>query len=342
MRVTMLLLTALVGSAAAAGFTSFLPGSSRGALPTPRASDRSVLKRLPVAKNEKKPPFAPMPTNAWWSGGALEAWPAPLYAWPLVVEMSPDAVTVDARTTVAEGTTVRSVENAPLRVRFDAQPDAAAVSSFGDWDVTFDLRRGGARIGRVTAVQGSPYAWIESDERTLYVDLPPGATVEDVPFDAGDARLVTAGASRYVVAATGTLREREGRLTVAFPLTGAKTLSIAAVAPDAAVDPYLRHALTVVRGTKVSWKEARGNVETTFSYPGVGLVGLLPHQVDTLKYQLPGAIGTYQTIRGPVTLIEVKSFVTRAFAPKIEKDVPLKASLAKDASFLETLRAEVA
>ena len=67
MRATLFLVAAFVASTAAAGLSSFAPGSSR-ALPTPRMSVRSVLNRLPEAHTEKKPPLAPFPTYAWWSG----------------------------------------------------------------------------------------------------------------------------------------------------------------------------------------------------------------------------------------------------------------------------------
>jgi hypothetical protein len=231
-----------------------------------------------------------------------------------------------------------------LRIRFDAAPATATVSSFGDWDVTFDVSDGTRRLARVTAVQGSPFAWIESDERSLAVYLPPGATSKSVRCAAPcvAARVVEAGGTSYLVAATGTLAANEGRVEASFPRTGTNTLSVGVLAPGTSYERYLPYALAIPSGTRVSWKETRGSIETTFSYPRTTLIGLFPHHVDTLEDGSPKPFGTYRTLRGPVALIEASSFVTRVPEPDVAPDPPLDASLKRDASFLRTLRAEVA
>jgi endo-1,3(4)-beta-glucanase len=340
MRALILLAAVLVGGGTAVASVGIR--STRTSLPAPAMADRSSLPKRQEEKNAPKPPLKPFPTNAWWSGGSLETWPSPLYAWPLVVDLSADGVKIDAPGTRVEGNAFFAAENAPLRVRFDAPADKATVSSFGDWDVTFDLSRGRSRVARVTAVQGSPYAWIESDELTLHVDLPAGSAVENVPCSdpCTNARLVSTGDTRYLVATAGSFAQSEGRLTVTLPLSGKKIVSFAVIAPGADVRPFVKYAMTVTKGTKVSWKETRTGIETRFTYPSVTLMGILPHHADSLKY-VPKIVGTYETLRGPVSLVEAASFTTTNFSPRIEKDPGLHPTLTKDATFLETLRSEV-
>lgn len=342
MRATFFIAAALLaGGTALATVPAVLPGSRE--LSAPRVADRSKMGKVPIGANDPRPPIRPFPTNAWWSGGALEAWPAPLYAWPLVVDLSADGVKIDAPVTHVAEKSVHAAENAPIRVRFDDANDKATVSAFGDWDVTFDLLRGSKRTARVTAVQGSPYAWIESDVHTLHLDLPPGSAVKDVACanSCANARLVTAGANTYLVATTGTFALREGRLTVSLPLSGQKTVSVGIVAPGASHEPFVRHAMTIPKGTKATWSEADGSIDTRFSYPAVTLMGLLPHHLDSIKYVPKKTLGTYRTLRGPITLVEAASFTTRVYEPVVAKDPPLHGTLKKNTAFLDTLKSEV-
>ena len=67
-------------------------------LPTVR--DSTVIGSLPaglrLAPQISSDLPRPLPSNAWWSGGVLDAFPAPLFAWPLVTTFAENGVSIDA------------------------------------------------------------------------------------------------------------------------------------------------------------------------------------------------------------------------------------------------------
>lgn len=322
MRAAVLLATALVagGTALAAG-AALLPGSG---VPVPRVTDRTNLARRPYQRNTPKPPLEPFPTNAWWSGGALEAWPSPLYAWPLKITLGPHGATVDAPATHAAGRAAYAVERAPLTVAWSTAPDRAQVASHGDFDVTFDVFARRARLGSVTATQGSPFAWFTRGRALPTVTAPAGA--ETTPLDC----------KRPCTAA----RTIAYRGTIYLVAESANILAIAVLAPGTNADAYLPYAFNVAKDTRVSWRTSGASIDTTFTYPAKTLMGLLPHHSDALTGRVR-ALGAYDTVRGPLAIAEGTSFTIRMPVPEIAPDPPLHDTLKNDVDFLATLRTEV-
>lgn len=323
MKATVALASALVVGGATLATGTALPRETD--LPVPETRGDARIERRAADPAAPEPPIRPFPTNAWWSGGSLEAFPSPLFAWPLKIDLGSHGAVVDVPGTHVAERAAFAVERAPLRVTWHSAPDRARVASFGAFDVTFDLFAGRTRLGRVTAVQGSPFVWFERGRSLPDARASEGAVTEELPCSRPcvDARLVTYRDASYLIARSRTV------------------LAIAAIAPESDPGTYLAYAFDVPKKTSVSWKIVGKSVETTFSFPRRTIVGLLPHHQDERSSRRESLVGRYDTLRGPITAIEAREFTIRTPVPDITPDAPLHASLRRDRSFLDTLTDEI-
>ncbi len=322
MKATTTLMTALVVGGTALTGTA-LPWNAD--LPFPATRDRTHIAQRTKKRDAPSVAIRPYPTNAWWSGGSLEAWPSPLFAWPLKIDIGPGGVLVDAPGTHVADRAAFAVEHAPLRVAWNTAADRAQPASFGAFDVTFDLHAGRTRLGSVTAVQGSPFVWFQRGRSLPQVHAPVGSVTEPIECSKPciNAWIITYRDTSYLIAESRT------------------TLAIAVLASDSDPGTYLAYAFSVPKKTAVSWKVVGKNIETTFSFPRRTIVGLLPHHQDVRSSRRENLVGRYETLRGPVTAIEAKEFTIRMPKPVITPDPPLHERLKTDRAFLETLRTEI-
>lgn len=324
------------------------PPFKRGVLQAPVPHDRTTLAAIPDAA--RAPLWSgdasalPLPTNAWWSGGILEDWPAPLFAWPLVTSLQADGLAVTAPGRVTSPKAVVQKPGAPLRVIPPVSLRKARVLSWGDWDVTFRLLDSADKpVADVTTAQGSPYLQVRPYAASFAVEPPAAAKAETLPCAApcSVAMLLRGTDASYVVAVRdGTLALRGGRLEAAFSGPDA-LLTVAVVAPGAAPQDYVASAFAPLAGSRVSYEVQGDSVTTAYRAAAPTLLGVFPHQQPYLS-GVPGKkVGEYETVRGTVTLYQAQAFSTvLPFSPP-PPFLPVSAALAKDPAFIGLLRGEI-
>jgi endoglucanase Acf2 len=353
MRMTMITtgLTAVTGGAMiiAAVVTRLQTGAApMNNLPSPALGDRSTMaSELPWGLSRPKIPagtIRPFPTNAWWSSGALEDWPAPLYAWPLVTRFQPDGIIIDAPSATVGGNAVMNTAADPLRI-FDpaASFTRASPKSFGDWDVTFavhDAKKQNAVTA--TAVQGSPFVWMKSAKRALSVVLPANAkkTAVKCGTNCKSAYLIEGQKNRYLIASDGALTVNEGVLNLKHTANGG-WLSVAILAPGSKPETYLPYVAKPVTDTRVTFDTDASSVKTTYAFPQKTIAGVMPHQAPVLARKPGTLIGTVQSVHGPIDFYEVTNFSTVLPRPYLLPALPVQKSLSSDKAFMAQLKTDI-
>jgi hypothetical protein len=320
-----------------------------GPLVVPVPGDQTTLATLP--KEIRNIPIpegtpVPLPTNAWWSSGALDTWPAPIFSYPIVTTIGTDGVSVGLAEPVVAPTAVMSAlqESVKLIPRGIAPADAR-VARWGDWDVTWNVRdQAKQTIMEVTAVQGSPFLFVKPFHREVMVQFPPGSKAQVVSCSGGceKAVIVAAPKERYVIAfpRDAMIYLDALSVTASFP-SSSSLMSIGVVADGDDPAKYLPFSLRSLAGTFATYSVKPDSVETTFHFPAETLVGILPHQAKYLVEGSSERFGSFQTVRGKVQLMKTSVFTTRLPRPPILPALPLASSLVKDKSFLTRLQGEI-
>ncbi len=326
---------------------------------TPSVSDRTALGKLPAGVGVGTiPPGTPRPlkTNAWWSGGALEAWPAPVFPLPFkgIFNTTGLILTVPGRR--VQDKTIFMTDGEPLRIFAQTAPTGASEIIAGDWDVTFRVRGAAGPLFDATFIQGSPYVFVRSTS-TLSLALPASATTSPVPCgtDCASALLVKTPASTYLLVSP--VRDAftvQGSIVSVRFETGRGLLTIAAVAPGSDPALYLAAAMRPYTGTIATWSMNASDVFTVFRFPVPTIMGILPHQFASLAYIKDGdapapfiqgnpgkVIGSFMTVRGPLRLYSGQGFRTAVPRPSILPSLPPLPAVAKDPALHALLKREI-
>lgn len=312
-----------------------------------RAGAGSYLRGLP--SGAKGPPGRifvtesmvgrPVPSNDWWSSLAWEPFSDVMHAHPLALKAEPGGMRI-----AYPGANITANHEAIFGVmagggddlilghsEIDAFVDAR-VAGWSDWFVT--ARMGSDDRGlRLTFGHGSPFVYGEAagGDPVVRFARPPEIFAGK---DGGPTLGVRIGTRSYgLFAPTGTTWSGLGtdRLTVA---TGNRRHFSVAILPDGrkeTLDRFARHAHVHVTDSRVGWTydEARGMVTTTFrvearDWEGRGadpLLALYPHQWRATQVRLSDE--GYLSVRGPMKLMEGRSFSTAHALPPVLPSLPV-------------------
>ena len=294
----------------------------------PKTSDHTLI--APLLRDLTAPVPSdlplPLPTNAWWGGGILEAFPAPLFAWPLSGTVAPRGLSIDAPARVVTSQAIMHQDSAPLLLNLDGRSlSQAHVLSFGDWDVTFRaLGDDGQGAFDFTMAEGVPFALVRPLRTHLAVDLAPGSLTQTVSCgrQCGSALTARSGARTYLLTVSPGTQMNVRGTRIDFTFGSSPLLSIAVVAPGAAPEAYLPYALHQFAGTRVSFDVSDHTVQTRFTFRESILFTVFPHQQPFLKSAPSSRLGTYETVRGTLHLYSGTSFVTSVPRPAVLPTLP--------------------
>ncbi len=325
----------------------------------PTVGDNTVLKQLPAGTGIQTVPAGvarPVRTNSWWSAGALDAWPAPVFPLPFKGIFNADGLTLfQVGRKVHERAVMHTAED-PLRITDGGQATGASAIIAGDWDVTFRVRAGGKTAFDATMTQGSPFVFIRPGGGTLTAVLPGGAvpTVFDCKNECGSAVHIRAPTSTYMlVSPTRNAFTIKGGIVTARVESGRALVTVVAIAPESDPVAYLAPALRPFTGTQASYSLTSSQVHTTFRFPQPTIMGLLPHQFislaaapkDTPSSGILGSpgtlIGTFHSLRGPIRLYRGNGFSTAVPRPSILPSLPPLQNVVSGQALRETLRREI-
>lgn len=327
------------GAAAAevvrAGAGSYLRGLPSGAKGPP---DRIFVTEDRVGR--------PVPSNDWWSSLAWEPFSDVMHAHPLALKAEPAGMRISypganitANHEAIFGVMAGGGDDLVLgHSAIDAFVDAR-VAGWSDWFVTAQMGSDDRGL-RLTFGHGSPFVYGETagGDPVVRFARPPEIFAGR---DGGPTLGVRIGTRSYgLFAPTGTTWIGQGtdRFTV---VTGDRRYFSVAILPDGrkeTLERFARHAHVHVTDSRVSWAydEARGRVTTTFrvetrDWEGGGadpLLALYPHQWRATQVKLSGE--GYLSVRGPMKLMESRSFSTEHALPPALPSLPLVPGLDRE------------
>jgi endoglucanase Acf2 len=304
----------------------------------PAGSARLLLEQRAL---DPKPPVAtwlagearnrPVPTNQWYSAMIFAEESVPVFAQPLSVRAAASGLEValpvkQVIETVRKDTEIHYPHRDPIRVipsEFELTRGRLARS--GDWSIDVAMGNDSAKFD-VTVARGSPYVWTRISRGGFSVQLPRAAQRLHERLD-GRMLVLQTGAQVFAIFGPTGVRweQRDDRQWRAEMPAGKDYFSIAAL-PDVSEQTairFLKHAFAFVEQTQVAWRfdELTSAVHTVFTAktrPMEGtekttLLGLYPHHwhrnasvVDRLTPH------QFETVRGPIRLIEGQEFSTRS------------------------------
>lgn len=253
-----------------------------------------TVKQLPAARLAEG--LTP-PTNRWYSGLVFGEKPMPVFPLPLGFGLTSDGFAFGLpKVTVSERT-----------IAGGFAPDVAVGLGTASWVVSGadpsvvvldGMDSAGARLGRATIAQGSPFvSWVA--ERAVSATIPAGFE----PAGEGLFSAAVAG-TRYALLARdaevdGTSVEvAAGGSLVFWPVPEGHE-------PEELAEP----ASHVVTGSRLAYRLGEKTVTTELTYLGDGATAIarLPHQLAGADGAEPSAppgcdLGSYQSIYGPMTL----------------------------------------
>ncbi len=316
-------------------------------LPAVPAPAGMTLRPLPAGIRPWTAPPAgaarPLRTNKWWTGGITDTWPAPAFALPLRVGFGVDGLNISVPSLKTLEKAVISEIRDPIRLHVATPAVGARAVSAGDWDVTFRMLAAAHTLQfDVTLAEGSPFAFVRSRQEIL-VELPGSAVtkVQDCTGRCGSALLVTLPDTRYLLASSDKKAFTVQGGTVRAATAESGFVTVAAVAPDSDPVAYLAAAMRPYAGTRATFSVSAARVRTTFRFPRDTVTGLFPHQTDALEKKPGAAIGTFPTIRGPLTLYALRSFSTSLARPMVLPALP-PTQATRDVTWREGLAKEIA
>lgn len=327
----------------------------------PIVTDRTVLGTVPAGVGPRNIPSGtprPIRTNAWWSAGTLNAWPAPLFPLPFKAVFSTDGLLLSVPGRRTDGKTIFHQDTDVLRIFTMSAPVSAMALTAGDFDVSFRVRSATTALYDATLIQGSPFVFLRPSVAALTIAIPTSAKTSTVSCgaDCVSALLITSSNVSYLlVSPTRNAFTVNGSIVQVRIERDKAILTVAAVAPGSEPRDYLAAAMRPYTSTIATYSIGQSDVFSTFRFPQPTIMGILPHQYVSLAYTKdkdapapfiqgnPGRlIGTFDTVRGPLRLYSGRGFRTSVPRLSLLPSLPPLAALGIDASLHDTLRREIA
>ncbi len=270
------------------------------------------------------------PSAQWYSTLLYGAKPEALFVQPMTVRTTAQGLELglpakQVLPTERKDTVIQYPHRAALLLSPMAfEPGAAKLAGAGDWSVQISMARAADDM-QVTVAHGMPYVQMRVSRGDLRLRLPQGVQGVVQGTDPRVLALATGGKDYALFAPTGGNWERVSDAEwIAHLPAGTGYLSAAAL-PDGKPETlslFTRHAYSFVKSTKVDWKfdTQTSQVLTTFSAETQAmegadagpLLGLYPHQWFN-NASVEGKLGaSYDSIRGPIRLLEASQFTTTA------------------------------
>ncbi|MCM1517778.1 MAG: glycosyl hydrolase [Pseudoflavonifractor sp.] len=259
----------------------------------------------------------PVPSNEWWSNKLVNASPGNLFNYPLGLQTWGDGLGI-----LKNPIGGAIAADRPLTVGVAGLTcDAATVSDYTDWTVTFSWTNGSDKMEAIVPT-GSPFVYFtKHSDGAVVIDRANWGTVE---ID-GNIAVITGSfnnASYALYAPAGSRwTDNGGRLTSTLDGKDYWAVALLPSGTDAMATArnWEKHAFAFPTDTRTSWvyDEKTGKVTTTYHVTtdikegdGPFLMGLLPHHQAHVKGNPQYENGQYETARGTMRILAANSFTT--------------------------------
>ena len=323
---------------------------------TPKAGDHAVPK---ASQRTDAMLMRAAPSAQWYSTLLYGAKPEALFVQPMTVRTTAQGLELDLPAkqvlpTERKDTVIQYPHRAALVLSPVAfEPGVAKLAGAGDWSVAVSMARAADDM-QFTVAHGMPYVQLRLSRGDLRLRLPQGAQQVVQGTDAKVLALSSAGKNYALFAPTGARWEKVADTEWIAHLPAGTGYVSAAALPDGTPETlglFTRHAYSFVQNTTVDWKfdTQASQVITTFSAVTQAmegsdagpLLGLYPHQWFN-NASVEGKLGaSYDSIRGPIRLLEASQFKTTAHYGGFVPYWPAVAENPRSAELRDVMKADV-
>lgn len=256
--------------------------------------------------------FLPIASNQWYSSIYKDFPSQPLYAFPLVYKVSPLGLSFSFPKIVKTPQTIYASYNEDFTVGTENSFKKPEITSIGDWDIHLSMSSNTNDHLKFFLAQGMPYTIIHAKTNSLNVVFPqtPQLITDMTRFS--DTILVKIHNNIYLFMFPKPLKATISNSNKKLSFGDAEKLLVALInnPKDLSIfkkqidnDLIATSVTPIVKNDKILISY---NLQTTNGKP---LIGLLPHQYENLKDNIP-FISSYLTLRGNIRLINASTFVT--------------------------------
>lgn len=274
---------------------------------TDQHDSQQVITPAPSSQHEEIPSIAtkPLHSNQWYSALYGNTPTQPLYAMPLAFVVHENGIALSYPQVTVGGDSVFAPFREDIRVLFPTA-EKPVITSIGDWTLSFLQGEVTSTIGH-----GLPYIIINTAGKTLSVTSP--SSFEE--REAGDDFVViSVNETAYIVIHEQGTRTMDGQV-LSFA-GGQNKHMVIGVLPEGYTEHTIQEFISLknlsIKSSAVS-VDTNGSITTTYtlftSDSGEPLLALYPHHQKSLNEQTL-SLGTYETIRGKLTLTKTHTFTT--------------------------------
>jgi hypothetical protein len=283
----------------------------------------TVVQNRTAATPAIAPPYAahnltPIASNQWYSDVLAQFPTQPLYALPGAYQLSPQGFGVSVPVVKKSADSIQAPYRTDLLLAFDGPLGKPKITEIGDWSVSLSMTSARGTEIHFTLAHGVPFTVLHSGGSSLSATCAQAcaAFVDNIaPIRKGapvtaKALSLTVGASSYVLVFDRMASVRFDGKTVQFDRVGRAFLGI--LDTRSHYQMFKDIADTELLGTQATAQVSGAELRTTYNLISTGptpLLALYPHQVQALEHPLP-VLGSYPTIRGMLSLVRAKSFIT--------------------------------
>lgn len=261
----------------------------------------------------------PIASNQWYSNIDAQFPTEPLYALPAAFQLAPEGLGISLPDVNKTATSIQAPYIPDIHVGFADPLQRPAIQHLGDWSIQLAMTTARHEALQFTLAHGAPFTvlHITGSMLRLACDAPCQVYLDNTnPLASGTS--ATAQTLSLVVRGHTYLLSCDTALPLQFSgnvltLQDARRVYVAALPTRALYTQFKQNASTEILGTMATPAIRGTNLFTTYSLATRGpmpLIALYPHQWDYLAHPLP-VLGRYSTIRGTLTLVQVRSFTTR-------------------------------
>lgn len=266
-------------------------------------------------------------SNQWYTSIYKNFPTQPIFAMPLAFQISKDGLGFSYPQLTKTPNTIFAPYIEDFHVGFSSPLQKPTITGIGDWNVTASSTTQDGNAMSYTLAHGVPFTTVSITGKSAIISAQDAFTVSKD----GTQHLVS-GSKQHLT--NMLLSIRGHNYLISFPqeqeisiddkhitIQNPTKIYIALLDTKEHYDLFLKTANISITNTGASYNESGKNIDTsyTLSYTGKTkpLIALYPHQTAFLSSKFT-ILGTYQTIRGTLSLIQTAQFVT-----SIPQTIPL-------------------
>lgn len=301
---------------------------------------------LPNEQNTSSHSLTPVISNQWYST-LFSSFPTqPIYALPLVYELSPGGLGFSYPYVKTSPNAITSTYDEDFRIGFDAPFLKPKINKIGDWNININLTNSNDESLNFFMAHGLPFSVIHTNGENLKVTFLSDFTIlnpennkayKSKVFSADSVIITTKNNFYTFIFTTKTNFSIKSNIMI---IKNPKRIFIGLLDKKTNFDKFKEIANIEILDSKITFDLDNSMLSNTYEIETNGvipLVALYPHQYDTLSSK-KDALGEYETIRGKLKLIKTNLFTTNS---QLYEPLAVFEKISDDPSLIKQIKTDI-